>query len=251
MVHDNGSTTDAVARHLGISGYIGTISTACSSGANAIMHGARLLESNRLDRVVAGGTDPIVRFDVEGFRALNVYDTELCKPFDEARKGLNLGEGAAFVVLENEHGISVSGRAAICELTGWNNSADAFHQTASSADGRGAWLSMTKALSKARLQPGQIHYINAHGTGTPNNDMSESRALIRTFGNDMAPFSSTKGFTGHTLAAAGAIEAVFSIMAIQTQSILPSLHFHTPMKETGLRPAEEFDGRPVEHVISN
>jgi 3-oxoacyl-(acyl-carrier-protein) synthase len=250
LVHDIASTTDAVARDIGIKGCISTISTACSSGANSIMYGARLMQNNLLDRALVGGSDPLVRYSVEGFRALGIYDPEVCKPFDARRKGLNLGEGSAFMVLENEHSISRSGRKPICKLTGWNNSADAFHQTSSSADGKGAWLSITKALEKARLKPAQVDYINAHGTGTRNNDISESKAFIKVFGRDMAPFSSTKGFIGHTLAAAGAIEAVFSVMAIQTQSVLPNLHFETPIEDTGLQPAVKLESRSIEHVLS-
>jgi len=251
MTHDNGRTTERLAEVLGITGYIGTISTACSSGANAIMHGARLIQANKLDRVIVGGCDPLARFDVEGFNSLNIYDKELCKPFDDARKGLNLGEGAGFLVLENDHSISVTGSTPMCLLSGWNNATDAFHQTASSADGKGAYLAMVKALEKAKLNASQIDYVNAHGTGTGNNDLSESMALRNVFGEHMPPFSSTKGFTGHTLAAAGAIEAVYSILAIREQAKLPNLNFSTPMKETGLVPQIEYARGTINHVLSN
>jgi 3-oxoacyl-(acyl-carrier-protein) synthase len=251
MTHDNGRTTERLAEILGITGYIGTISTACSSGANAILHGARLIEANKLDRVIVGGCDPLARFDVEGFNSLNIYDKDLCKPFDDARKGLNLGEGAGFLVLENEHSISVTGSTPMCLLSGWNNATDAFHQTASSADGKGAYLAMVKALEKAKLNASQIDYVNAHGTGTGNNDLSESMALRNVFGNPMPPFSSTKGFTGHTLAAAGAIEAVYSVLAIREQALLPNINFLTPMKETGLVPQTVYSPGTVNHVLSN
>jgi 3-oxoacyl-[acyl-carrier-protein] synthase-1 len=114
-------------------------------------------------------------------------------------KGLNLGEGAAFLVLENEYSISKSGNIPLCLLSGWNNSSDAFHQTASSANGQGATLAMTHALAKAKISAEKISYVNAHGTGTDNNDLSEVMALINVFGDHIPPFSSTKGFTGHTL----------------------------------------------------
>lgn len=252
MTHDNGRTTERVAFELGISGYIGTISTACSSGANAIMQGARLLEGNKLDRVVVGGSDPLALFDIKGFSSLNIYDQDICKPFDEARKGLNLGEGAGFLVLENEKSISITGNAPLCLLSGWNNASDAFHQTASSENGEGAYLAMINAIAKANISSEKINYINAHGTGTGNNDLSESTAIKNIFGDKIPPFSSTKGFTGHTLAAAGAIEAVYCVQSIQTQAIFPNINFSIPMKETGMIPQTTFRSDVnIENVLSN
>jgi len=251
MTHDNGRNTERVAAELGISGYISTVSTACSSGANAIMLGARLIESGRLDRVIVGGAEPLAIFDRKGFFSLNIYDNDICKPFDNNRKGLNLGEGAAYLVLENEQSMSVSGNTSFCQLAGWNNSSDAFHQTASSPDGKGAGLAMIKALSKAQIGPENIGYINAHGTGTENNDLSESNALKNVFGDSMPAFSSTKGFTGHTLAAAGAIEAVFCVEAIRSQVLLPNVNFSTPMTETGMIPETRYRSSAVEYVLSN
>jgi 3-oxoacyl-[acyl-carrier-protein] synthase-1 len=252
MTHDNGQTTERIAKVLGIKGYIGTISTACSSGANAILQGARFIEGGKLDRVIVGGTDPLSLFNIKGFSSLMIYDQNLCKPFDASRNGLNLGEGAAFLVLENEYSISITGSNPLCLLSGWNNSTDAFHQTASSADGKGATLAMTKALAKAKIPAQDISYINAHGTGTENNDLSESVALINVFGNHIPPFSSTKGFTGHTLGAAGAIEAVFCVLAILSDSVLPNLNFSSPIKTTRLIPENTFRScTNVEHVLSN
>jgi 3-oxoacyl-(acyl-carrier-protein) synthase len=252
MTHDNGRTTEKIAHELFINGYISTISTACSSGANAIMQGARLIKANKLDRVIVGGSDPITQFNIKGFSSLNIYDPEICKPFDESRKGLNLGEGAGFMILENEHSVSLTSSHPLCRLSGWNNSTDAFHQTASSANGKGAYLAMINALTKAKLAPEQINYINAHGTGTGNNDLSESIAIQKAFGAKIPPFSSTKGSTGHTLAAAGAIEAVFCVLAITSQSLFPNLNFSVPMKETGLIPETRFKpDTSVHHVLSN
>ncbi|MCU7551597.1 beta-ketoacyl-[acyl-carrier-protein] synthase family protein [Chitinophagaceae bacterium LB-8] len=251
MTHDNGRTTERVAAELGISGYIGTISTACSSGANAIMQGARLLEGNKLDRVVVGASEPLATFDVKGFSSLNIFDNEICKPFDDKRSGLNLGEGAAYLVLENEHSISVTGNKPLCMLSGWNNATDAFHQTASSPDGKGAYLAMINALAKAGITAGNINYVNAHGTGTSNNDLSESMALRNVFGDAMPSFSSTKGFTGHTLAAAGAIEAVYCVQSILSQAPLPNLNFSTPMKETNMTPETSFRSAKIDYVLSN
>jgi 3-oxoacyl-[acyl-carrier-protein] synthase-1 len=251
MTHDNGRTTERIAARLGISGYIGTISTACSSGANAIMHGARLIQGKKLDRVIAGGSEPLANFDMRGFCALGIYDNNICKPFDDNRMGLNLGEGAAFLVLENEHSIARTGNQPICILSGWGNATDAFHQTASSPDGRGAAIAMWNALAKSSIAAAKIDYVNAHGTGTGNNDLSESMAFRSVFEDSMPVFSSTKGFTGHTLAAAGAIEAVYCVQAIQQQTILPNLNFSTPMKETGMKPETRFLRANIDYVLSN
>ncbi|MEO8764230.1 MAG: beta-ketoacyl-[acyl-carrier-protein] synthase family protein [Ginsengibacter sp.] len=252
MIHDNGTTTQRIAAGLGISGYIGTISTACSSGANAIMQGARLIEGNKLDRVIVGGSDPLALYDMNGFSSLNIYDQDMCKPFDERRKGLNLGEGAAFLVLESDAGISITGNTPLCMLCGWDNANDAFHHTASSVDGKGAYLAMMHALNKADITSEKISYINAHGTGTGNNDLSESIAIKNVFNDNVPPFSSTKGFTGHTLAAAGAIEAVYCVQSIQAKAILPNLNFLIPMIETGMVPETTFRlDKQVEYVLSN
>ena len=251
MIHDNGRTTERLAKELEISGLISTISTACSSGANSIMQGARLIEANKLDRVIAGGSEPLATFDIKGFNSLNIYDNEICKPFDENRKGLNLGEGAAFIVLENERSISITGNRPLCVLCGWNNATDAFHQTASSPDGKGAYLAMKNALIKAEISPDKINYVNAHGTGTGNNDLSESMALKNIFGQAVPSFSSTKGFTGHTLAAAGAIEAVYCTLSLVSQATLPSLNFSSPMPETQMIPEKHFRSTKIDYVLSN
>lgn len=250
--HDSGNTTERIAAELGISGYINTLSTACSSGANAIMLGARLIEQGKLDRVLVGGMDALTRFTLNGFRSLMIYDDQWCRPFDESRSGLNLGEGAAFLLLESDKSVDFSGNETICCLSGWANAADAYHQTASSPDGKGATLAIQKAIELSGLSALDISYINAHGTGTKNNDLSESVALFTIFGDNLPDFSSTKPYTGHTLAAAGVIEAVFSVLAIQNKIIFPNLNYRFPIKETGLVPVTEFQsGQPVMSVLSN
>ncbi|WP_026630156.1 beta-ketoacyl-[acyl-carrier-protein] synthase family protein [Dyadobacter alkalitolerans] len=250
--HDSGSTTERIAAELGISGYINTLSTACSSGANAIMLGARLLLNGKLDRVLVGGSDALTRFTINGFRSLMIYDDAWCRPFDESRSGLNLGEGAAFLLLENEKSVQISGNKTIGYVNGWANAADAYHQTASSPEGKGATLAIKNALAKSGVALSDISYINAHGTGTKNNDLSESVALMNVFGNDIPAFSSTKPYTGHTLAAAGAIEAVFSVLAIQRNLIFPNLNYKTPIAETGLNPVTRLQSdKPIKAVLSN
>lgn len=232
-LHDCGDSTEQIARRLGIRDYVSTVSTACSSAANAIMFGARLLRAGYLDCVIAGGTDALCRFTLNGFASLMILDKEHCRPFDARRAGLNLGEGAGYVVMQPESEIR---RTPYCMLAGYANANDAYHQTASSPEGDGPYLAMKKALNSSGLRAEDIHYINVHGTGTPNNDLSESIALKRLFGDRIPPFSSTKAFTGHTLGAAGGIEAVYSALAVRRGICFPNLRFEEPIPETGLFP---------------
>lgn len=247
--HDCGDSTLKIAAHCGIAGFATTISTACSSAANAVMFGAQLIRAGMLDRVVAGGTDALCRFTLNGFRSLMILDDAPCRPFDTSRAGLNLGEGAGYLVLQREDTLE---REPYCFLSGYANANDAFHQTASSAEGTGAWLAMKGALDAAGLAPEDIGYVNAHGTGTPNNDASEAAAMFRLFGGKIPPFSSTKPFTGHTLAAAGGIEAVLSVLSVARGIIYPNLNFASPMEEHAAVPCTRYsEGNDIKHVLSN
>jgi 3-oxoacyl-[acyl-carrier-protein] synthase-1 len=247
-MHDCAASTEAIARHCGINGYRTTISTACSSAANAVIAGAKLLKHNIVDYVVVGGSDALSAFTLNGFKSLMILDQKPCRPFDATRAGLNLGEGAGYIVLQREQDVD----SYYCRLGGCSNRNDAHHQTASSSEGNGAFLAMSEALQMAGLAPEQVSYINAHGTGTGNNDASESAAFVRLFGDKMPPFSSTKGFTGHTLAAAGGVEAVFSVLAIKLGCRFPNLNFTTPIPEYGLIPVSTFEeGVEVDSVMTN
>jgi 3-oxoacyl-(acyl-carrier-protein) synthase len=249
--HDGGTTTRQVAHHFGIGGPINTISTACSSGVNAIAMGARMLRQGMVQRVIVGGTDGLCRLTANGFNSLMILDTEWCRPMSADRAGLNLGEGAAYLVLEPLEVAEARGAKVLATVSGWANTNDAYHQTASSPDGDGAFRSMKLALEKAGLSTSDISYINAHGTGTPNNDQSESIAIDRLFGAVKPPISSTKAYTGHTLAAAGAIEAVFSVMALQHQRLLPNLNHSVPIAENDWLPVLEPKEAKLNHVLSN
>jgi len=247
--HDCGDSTEKIASYLKINDYINTISTACSSSANAIMVGARLIKHDFLDCVVAGGTDALCRFTLNGFASLKILDENLCRPFDALRQGLNLGEGAGYIVLEKETNQYPKGYA---YLTGYANVCEAFHQTASQPEGTGAWLSMQKALQTANLTPDRIDYINLHGTGTINNDWAEGNAVRKLFGNSLPYLSSTKSFTGHTLGACGGIEAVFSLLAIKNGATFPNLNFEMPMPEHGLIPETRYtENRSIRSALSN
>ncbi|MBK0369533.1 beta-ketoacyl-[acyl-carrier-protein] synthase family protein [Flavobacterium agrisoli] len=250
--HDGGDVAEKIASELGLKGMVTTISTACSSAANAIMLGARLIKTGKLDRVIVGGTDALAKFTINGFKTLMILSDDYNKPFDNNRKGLNLGEAAAFLVLESDEMVQKYNKKVLAKVSGYGNANDAFHQTASSENGDGAYLAMKKAFAVSGLQPTEIDYINVHGTATPNNDLSEGRALLRIYENGKVPaFSSTKPYTGHTLAAAAAIEAVYSVLAIQHNVIYPNLNFEIPMEEFDLKPQTTLKKAPIEHVLSN
>lgn len=250
--HDCGDLTEKIAQALNIYGYLSTISTACSSAANAIMVGAKLIKYNKLERLIAGGSDSLTSFTVNGFNSLTILSKTMCKPFDEHRDGINLGEGAAYIVLESEESVIRRGGKILCELQGYGNACDAFHQTAMSADGAGPFLSMQEALKSAELAAEKIDYINAHGTGTSNNDLSELIAVEKIFKDKVPSFSSTKQYTGHCLGASGGIEAVFSILSILNKVVFPNLNFSTPMKEINLSPVVNVSFEtPIRNVLSN
>lgn len=250
--HHAGDSTQKIAEQLGIKkSLVTTISTACSSAANAIMFGARLIKSGKLDRVIVGGADCLSKFTINGFKTLMILSDTYNTPFDENRKGLNLGEAAAFLVLESDEVIAAEKKEVLGYVKGYGNANDAYHQTASSENGDGATLAMQKALKVAAYTAKDIDYINAHGTATGNNDLSEGRAILRVFGEEIPEFSSTKAYTGHTLAAAGAIEAVYAILALQHNIIYPNLNFKTQMKEFDITPQLELKEKELHTVLSN
>ena len=216
--HDCGSSTNEIVEHFGVFSDSTTLSTACSSGLNAIITGARLLKDGEADIVVAGGTESLTMFHLCGFNSLMILDHERCRPFEEDRAGLNLGEGAGYVVMETECSARKRNVPILAYVTGYGNACDAFHQTASSPDGEGAFLAMKEAIDMAGIRPADIDYVNAHGTGTQNNDLSESAAIKRIFGDNMPYVSSTKSLTGHTTSASGGIEAVICLLAMQHHS---------------------------------
>lgn len=250
--HDCGDSTEKIADILGAKGYLSTINTACSSSANAILLGTRMIQQGRVKRVIAGGTDALTRFTLNGFNSLMILDHAQCKPFDENRNGLNLGEGSGFLVLESEELISQGHKPVLGEIAGFGNACDAYHQTASSPEGNGAYMAMKQALDLAGIDASAVSYINTHGTGTRNNDLSEGIAIERLFQPKIPPCSSTKSYTGHTLGAAGAIEGVISILALQHQRIFPNLNFTEQMHELGYKPVNDLIKHiPLKYIMSN
>ena len=250
--HECGSVTEIVADKLNINSFTTTISTACSSSANSIMLGARLIKNGMLDVAVAGGVDALTKFTLNGFNTLLILDRAYCKPFDENRNGLNLGEGAGYVVLVSEKIAATLNKELYCELKGYANANDAYHQTASSPDGTGSYLAMQHALQSAQLNTGDINYINLHGTGTQNNDMAEATAIERLFNPEYPKMSSTKSFTGHSLGASGGIEAVFSSLAVKNNFVYPNLRLQTPMQEFSFAAERKFlKDVYIKNVLSN
>lgn len=250
---DCGITTEFAARCFPVFDFSTTISTACSSAANAILFAANLIRTGRYDIVVAGGSECISKFHLNGFNSLFILDKEPCRPFDASRAGLNLGEGAGYLVLESERSVRARGVKTLAVLDGYGNACDAYHQTASSPNGEGAYRAMQKALRMSGLAPGDIDYINAHGTGTQNNDPSEGTAIERLFGaGSVPPVSSTKGFTGHTTSASGGVESVISILAIRHNFLPVNLRFRNRIEGLSFDPVTDSrPSRPVEHVMCN
>jgi len=248
------SSFDCASVHLflqsrfGMTGLATTINTACSSSANAIQYGARLIRNGLAATAIVGGTDSLAKFTINGFHALQILSTAACRPFDRDRAGLNLGEAAAFLVLEGEE--TVADKKVYAELTGYCNSNDAFHPSALSLRGDGPFLAMEGALQTAGLEPTDIDFINTHGTATENNDEAEGRAMLRLF-PELPPFLSTKSYTGHTLGAAGAVEAVYSILSIRHQELYASLNFGEPIPDLGMRPVQACQPHAIRHAMSN
>ncbi len=247
-VQELGDVAAFASAALGIRGPAHTISTACSSGAKALASAARLLRSGMVDAVVAGGVDALSRFTVAGFSALEAVSAERCNPLSEHRKGINLGEGAAFFLLGREAGP--------VRLAGWGETQDAHHMSAPDPTGRGARIAMQQALDRAGMRADQVDYVNLHGTATAHNDAMECLAVHALLGGQ-TPVSSTKPLTGHTLAAAGALEAAVAWHVLQDnpEGRLPA-HWWDGVMDPALAavhpvaPGQAL-GRPVRTVLSN
>jgi 3-oxoacyl-(acyl-carrier-protein) synthase len=255
-LHEAGESTKAIAKHLSFTFHlspftsIATPSTACSSALNAIMLGANMLRTGQAKATLVGGAESLSKFHLNGFNTLMILDRQACRPFDAERAGLNLGEGAGYLFIEPEEQAKARGAKILGYVSGYANTCDAFHQTASSENGEGAYRAMTQALQMAGMTPDQIDYVNAHGTATPNNDLSESAALRRVFGQHMPAVSSTKAFTGHTTSASGGLEAAICVLALQNGFIPANLHWsHTA--EGLIQPIVHTQHRTLRHVLCN
>jgi len=240
--HQSSSVTDLIGRVFSIHGPRSTIMTACSSSATAIGYACDRIRLGDVDVALAGGAEGLCRLTYLGFNALRATSPEPCRPFDRDRKGLNLGEGAAMLVLEDEARARARGARIYALLGGWGITADAHHMTAPHPEGDGAARAMQAALADAGLAPERIGYVNAHGTATPHNDAAETKAIHRVFGAHAARLcvSSIKSMVGHTLGAAGAVEAVASCLTLHEGVAPPTVNLVVP------DPAFELDFIPGE-----
>jgi len=212
--HEAAETSRLLAQEMGLDRAV-TVSTACSSALNALIHGAAMLRMGEVRQVVVGGTEAMTIFHLNGFASLGILSEHICRPFADDRDGINLGEGAAYLVLEDAECARRRGAHIYGYIAGYANRCDAYHQTASSPEGDGAYAAMSATLDMAGIMPSQIPYVNAHGTATPNNDASEWRAIERLFGTQLPVVESTKPLTGHTTSASGSIEVVFSLFRME------------------------------------
>ena len=249
--HECASVVDLIAEDFGLFGPNMAVATACSSGALAIANAAEMIMAGEADVMLAGGADSLSRMTWGGFHSLLLVDATGCRPFDANRAGTSMGEGAGMLVLESEESAQRRGATILARLTGWGASCDAHHTTAPHPEGAGAVAAMQSALRRAGLAAAAIDYVNAHGTGTRENDLAEAKALKTVFGEHVPPFSSTKHFFGHALAASGAIEAVVCAEALRHQAVPANPGFATPDAAIGLEPIAQFRNAPLTHVMSN
>jgi 3-oxoacyl-(acyl-carrier-protein) synthase len=249
--HECASVVELIAEEFGLLGPGMAVTTACSSSALAIATAAEMIMAGEADVMLTGGADSLSHMTWGGFHSLLLIDATGCRPFDAKRAGTSLGEGAAVFILESEEFAERRSAKILARLTGWGASCDAHHATAPHPEGEGAVAAMQSALRRAGLEPSAINYINAHGTGTRDNDLVESKALKEVFGDHVPPFSSTKQFFGHALAASGAIEAAVCIEALRHQEIPPNPGFTAPDSTIGLEPVTKFQRASLTHVMSN
>ncbi len=249
--HECNSTVELIAEDFGLFGPSFSIATACSSGSLAIATAAEMILAGEADVMLCGGADSLSRMTWGGFHSLLLVDARGCRPFDATRGGMSFGEGAAMLILESEENAQRRGAKILARLTGWGASCDAHHATAPHPEGAGAAAAMQGALRRAGLDGTKIDYVNAHGTGTRDNDLAESKALKTVFGAGVPPFSSTKRFFGHALAASGAMEAVVCIEALRRQLLPPNPGFAQTDPTVGLQPVATLRPAPLTHVMSN
>jgi 3-oxoacyl-[acyl-carrier-protein] synthase II len=222
------SHADVLAWRLGLDGPRETVVAACSSGAASIAAAAELIADGVVTCAVAGGADALTRICFMGFNALKLLDPEPCRPFDRERRGMSIGEGAAFLVLEAEESARARGATCHAELAGHAMTTDAYHVTSPHPSGDGMVRAMRAALAAGGGAPGDVAYVNAHGTGTAQNDRIEAQALRTVFGDGRVLVSSTKSMIGHTMAAAGSLEALTTVLAITHELVPPTVHLASP-----------------------
>jgi len=247
--YDIGSVAMEISELIGDVPFHNTINTACSSSANAIMQGIMMIRSGRAKRLLVGGADALSKYTINGFNSMMLLSNSQCKPFSKDRDGINLGEGAGYLILEGED--FIEDRKPLAEVSGFGNANDSYHATSTSPDGIGPTKAMQTALNNAGVSPNQIDYINAHGTGTENNDETEYVAMKNVF-DALPPYSSTKIFTGHTLGAAGAIEAIFCVLMLLNNTIIGNSNKdELPDEKIQLIPTKTLTGISLNRILTN
>jgi 3-oxoacyl-[acyl-carrier-protein] synthase II len=224
------SITDRIAQRFGLEGLKSTITTACSSSANAMGYAFDAIAAGLADVMVTGGSDVLARLTYGGFNSLRSVDPEPCRPFDRDRKGLSIGEAAGILVFEEEERARRRGAPVVAEFRGYGVTSDAFHMTAPDPSGVAGGRTVRAALADAGVDPGEVDYVNAHGTATPQNDSAETAALKAALGDRAAriPVSSIKSMIGHCLCASGAIEAVATALTVRDGKVPPTIHYENP-----------------------
>ncbi|MET0089454.1 MAG: beta-ketoacyl-[acyl-carrier-protein] synthase family protein [Candidatus Thiodiazotropha sp.] len=243
--HNIASPCHFVRLALGLNGPALAISTACSSSATVFAAADRYIRSGLCDAAIVGGIDSLCLTTLYGFNSLDLISDRPCRPWDGSRNGINIGEAAGYALLEK----SPEGESSL-QLLGFGESSDAYHMSTPHPQGDGALAAMNQALQSAGLTPSQIDYVNLHGTATRSNDASEDRAVCRLF-EHCPPCSSTKGFTGHTLGAAGITEAVFSLLCLEAGWMPQSLQTESRDPELGANILLQPQSAPLRHVLSN
>jgi 3-oxoacyl-[acyl-carrier-protein] synthase-1 len=245
--HNTYSAAGFVSAALGLDGPCWVVSTACSSSAKVFAAASRLIDAGWADAVLVGGVDSLCLTTLYGFNSLELFSQQICKPWDAARSGLSLGEAAAYALLEREPAV---GQPVAGWLLGCGESNDGYHMSSPHPEGAGARAAMQQALARAGLAPGDIDYINLHGTATPNNDAAEDKAVCAVLGS-VTPCSSTKGATGHTLGAAGAVEAAICLIALEDGLMPAGLNRSQPDPELNAAYLDANRAAPLRHVLSN
>jgi 3-oxoacyl-(acyl-carrier-protein) synthase len=240
----------AAARELGVNGPFTAVMNACASGTDALGIALEWLRGGLCDRVIAGGSDELTRISFLGFNALQIYSPEPCTPFDRNRKGLNLGEGAGVLLLESEKSLAAGGGRPLATLLGYGTACDAWHLTAPHPDAAGLEKAVASALAQGGIAAADIDYVNTHGTATPTNDHVEGGAMTRLYRPDVA-VAATKSLTGHTLGAAGALEAVFTVMNLSDGKVPGTPGFLEADPEGGISPCRETVSADLRYGISH
>jgi 3-oxoacyl-[acyl-carrier-protein] synthase-1 len=242
-IHSLEATARFTNEVLGLGGPITTISTACSSSAKAFLTARRWIDAGWIDAAVVGGVDSLCLSTLYGFNSLQLLSADPCRPFDARRNGISIGEAAGFVLLARE--------LASVMLSGAGESSDAWHMSAPHPEGEGAQAAMNEALKEARLEPRDIGYVNAHGTATPANDRAEAAAMRAVFGPRGVPVSSTKGITGHTLGAAGIVEAIMTAKVLQEKVLPPNVNCETVDQALDIDLVSAPRESNIRHAMSN